>query len=240
MRPEPDNQPPIWPIPDLSPVVQEDLIDHLSQYLTPHKQDRIREVVARRTRYLTVVLENVYQPHNASAVLRSCECFGLQDAHVIEHINPFDPNPEVAHGATKWLSIHRYQEETRSCLNALKENGYRIAAATLRPGSIPVEEIDLDRPLALCFGTEEEGLSDEAHDLADLFVRIPMQGFTQSFNVSVTAALFLYNLTARLRASDHPWRLSPAEKRTLTLDWYLRSLRRGDLVARRFLGRRER
>jgi tRNA (guanosine-2'-O-)-methyltransferase len=146
----------------------------------------------------------------------------------------------VAHGATKWLSIHRYQAGTRPCLTALQERGYRIAAATLRPGGVPVQEIDLAQPLALCFGTEEEGLSDEAHDLADLFVRVPMQGFTQSFNVSVTAALFLYDLTGRLRASDYPWPLSPAEKRTLTLDWYLRSLRRGDLAARRFLRQRER
>lgn len=227
----------------LDPATRADLIAYLAPFVTAHKRQRIAEVLAQRTRHLTVVLENIYQPHNASAVVRSCECFGVQDVHAIELDNPFTPNKSIVRGASKWLSIHHYAQTdagsgTAVCLQQLRRQGYRIAATTLRSGSIPIRELDVAQPVALCFGTEETGLSDEAHDLADLFVQIPMQGFTQSFNISVTAALCLYDLTTRLRPSALPWQLTTAEKQELTLAWYMGVVRQSDTLVQEFLARR--
>ncbi len=226
----------------LTPTLQAELITYLSQFVTPHKQQRIQQVLDQRTRYLTVVLEDIYQPHNASAVLRSCECFGLQDVHIIEQRNPFRPNRDIALGAPKWLSLHHYRAEegqhTQTCLTTLRAQGYRIAATTLRPDSIPIHALDLNQPIALCFGTEEQGLSDTAHNMADVFVQIPMYGFTQSFNISVTAALFLYDLTNRLRESAQNWALTPAEKQTLMLAWYGRVIDHSDIIIQTYLNNR--
>lgn len=225
-----------------TPGLHAELITFLSQFITPEKQKRVEQVLEQRTRYLTVVLEDIYQPHNASAVLRSCECFGLQDVHIIEKHNPFQPNRDIALGAPKWLSLHHYRAEegqnTQTCLEALRDQGYCIAATTLRENSIPIHELNLERPIALCFGTEEQGLSDEAHKMADVFVQIPMYGFTQSFNISVTAALFLYDLTNRLRESAAAWQLSPVDKLMLTLEWYGRIIDHSDIIIQNYLKNR--
>lgn len=228
---------------ELEPEVKEELITYLSQFVTARRQRRMDDVLAWRTRHLTVALEDVYQPHNASAVLRSCEIFGIQDVHVVEGINHFRPNKGVALGASQWLTLHRYTgevgESTRCCLRRLKAQGYRIAATTLQEDGTPLTNLNLDRPLALVFGAEQQGLSQEAHDLADAFLQLPMFGFTQSFNVSVTVALCLDNLVRRLHASKVRWQLSEEEKRDLRLEWLIQSATRGELIVRRFLRERE-
>lgn len=224
---------------ELEPDVKEELILYLSQFVTARRQQRIDNVLAWRTRHLTVALEDVYQPHNASAVLRSCEIFGVQDVHVVEGTNRFRPNTGVSLGASQWLTLHRYRgevgESTTRCLQQLKDRGYRVAATTLQEDGVPLSELDVDRPLALLFGAEEQGLSQKAHDLADTFLRLPMFGFTQSFNVSVTVALCLFHLTRRLHASAVPWQLSEAAKQNLKLAWMIQSTTRGELLVRRFL-----
>ena len=222
----------------VNPDLKEDLIAYLAQYVTPERWQRMEEVLAWRTRYVVMVLEDVYQPHNASAVLRSCEIFGVQDVHVIEKENVFRPNRDIALGAAQWLTLHRHRR-TRQCLEALKEQGYQVAALTLRDDSVGINELSLERPVALCLGTEEEGLSREAHDLADTFVQLPMYGFTQSFNVSVTAALSLYTVARRLHKANVAWRLPDEEKRDLLLQWLQQSIPRGETVARHFLQRGE-
>jgi len=95
-------------------MIQQELLKHLQQFVTEDKLRRIDYVIKDRTRHLTIVLEDIYQPHNASAVLRSCECFGIQDLHVIEQEKQYKPNPEIALGASQWLTIHRHKE-TQSC-----------------------------------------------------------------------------------------------------------------------------
>ncbi|MDX1686865.1 MAG: RNA methyltransferase [Candidatus Promineifilaceae bacterium] len=228
---------------ELETDVKEEVIAYLSQFVTAPRRRRMDKVLAWRTRHLTVALEDVYQPHNASAVLRSCEIFGVQDVHVVEGTNRFRPNKDVALGASQWLTLRHYRgdagESTACCLRQLKARGYRIAATTLQEDATALSDLSLDRPLALVFGTEEEGLSQEAHELADTFLQLPMFGFTQSFNVSVTVALCLYDLTRRLRASEVPWQLSDQEKRDLKLKWLIRSTERGELLVRRFLRERE-
>ena len=123
---------------ELTVEQKEGLIGYLRGFVTAHKQGLIDEILQVRTRHITVVLEDIFQPHNASAVLRSAECFGLQDVHIIENENEYRLNKDVTRGAAKWLTLHQYREggeNTRPCLEALKGQGYTVAAATLRPGS---------------------------------------------------------------------------------------------------------
>ncbi|HSM58560.1 MAG TPA: RNA methyltransferase [Candidatus Sulfomarinibacteraceae bacterium] len=224
-------------------------IDYLAQFVTAQRQRRIEEALRWRTRHLTVMLEDVYQPHNASAVLRTCEIFGVQDVHIVERANKFRPNRDIALGAPQWLTLHRYRDDearrgaegsgTRRGFRALRRKGYHIAALTLEEDSAPLASLSLEQPLALCFGTEEEGLSAEAHDLADSLVHLPMYGFTQSFNISVTVALALQTLIRQLHNSDVDWRLSQEAQLELKLEWLVQTVPRGDIVLKNYLAQQE-
>lgn len=183
----------------------------------------IDQVLAQRTRYLCLVTEDLYQPHNGAAVLRACEGFGVQDLYAIGNRNPFPLSPEIAAGAERFVDLHTFEtpgeDNTSACIMTLRAKGYRVYATSLREGCIAIDQVPLDQPLALMFGTEMTGLSERAHELADGFVRLPMVGFTQSFNISVSAALSLLSLTTRLRESAFPWQLSAAEQARLRLEW---------------------
>lgn len=208
-------------------------IERLRPMASERRWERFQAVLAQRTRRITVALEDIYQGHNASACLRSCECFGIQDVHIIEDRYPFEPNAQVSLGSQKWLTLHRYRTAPasdgtpprRACQQSLRARGYRIAAAALREDAVPIHRVPLDRPLALVFGTEEEGLHADTLAAADLAVVIPMVGFTQSFNVSVSVALSLHALATRLRESGHRWQLTEAERNRIALRWLSRSIR---------------
>jgi len=214
------------------------LTQHFSQYITDHKKDFVERVLNERTRYLTVVLEDIYQSQNASAVVRTCECMGLQDLHVIENKSEYTVNRHVIKGANKWIDIIRYKsrEENNAevCLSALKARGYRILA-TDPGGSQTIDEVELDRPLALVMGNELHGVSEFAAGLCDGKVRIPMYGFTESMNISVSAAICLNTLIPKLHKSHNPWHLTAQEKGLLRLQWYKKIVRRSDLIEREFL-----
>lgn len=227
----------------LSPVEEPsnpdpDCIDFLADFLTESRRGKIEAVLRQRTAHLRVVLEDIFQPHNASAAMRSCECFGVQHMHIIENRFNYVPNSEVSMGAAKWVSLHRHRQaatdNTAACLRELKESGYRIVATALREDAVPLHELEIDRPMALCFGTEESGLSETAIALADQTVKIPMFGFTQSFNISVTVALTLYELCGRLRREREDWMLSSAEQAALRAEWICRSLKNPEALMRRF------
>lgn len=206
---------------------RDQLIEYLSGFITPERWQRMQEVLQYRTKYITVVVEDIFQPHNASAVLRSCDCFGIQDVHIIENRNKYEVNPDVAMGSSRWLTLHRYQKAdnepeslTKHCVNQLKQAGFRIVATTPHEENRTLGELDLNEgPVALMFGTELKGLTDEALELADEWLRIPMYGFTESFNISVSAALCLYDLTERLRKSELDWKMNPDESATIMLEW---------------------
>ncbi len=214
---------------------KEDIITLLSEHVTPERRERMQAVLHERTRYVTVVLEDIFQPHNASAIVRSTECFGVQDLHVIEKRNRFKATEGVALGGDDWLTMHRYTT-TQLCLEQLKKEGYRIVATTLDSKAYSLPDLPLDSKVALMFGTELTGLSPYVLENADAFVTIPMYGFTQSFNVSVSVALCLYQLTQKLRSSDYPWRLSADEQQELYLAWLRKSVRAASMLERRFLG----
>ena len=165
--------------------MKDKLLQHLETFITPHRSELIDNVLKMRTRYLTVVLEDIYQPHNASAVLRSCDCFGIQDIHIIENRNKYRLNPDITLGSDKWLDIHKHsrndKNNTLMAINFLKKKGYKIVATTLQTNSISLEEFNLtNQKTAILFGTELNGLSDDAMNNADEFIKIPMFGFTQT------------------------------------------------------------
>lgn len=199
-----------------------EFIEFLSQFVTDHKLALFDRIVRERTRHLTVVLEDLYQPQNASACLRSCDCFGIQDVHVIENRHEFRVNRDVALGGAQWLTLHRYNEgdeNTRACIERLKRRGYRILATSPnRPGT-RLEDVDVEPKTALVFGAELEGLSHVALEQADGVLMIPMHGFTESYNISVALALCLYELTRKLRTSSVDWRLTEREREEVRAAW---------------------
>lgn len=206
---------------------KKELFNLFAQYLTPERKAKIEKNAAERTRYITVVLEDIFQAHNTSAVLRSCDCFGVQDVHVIEQKNVYKLHESVAKGAAQWLTINRYNEQernnTKACFEVLRNSSYVIAATTPHKNDLLIHELPLDKKVALVFGTEQEGLSAYALEHADLFVKIPMYGFTESFNISVSTALCLYETTKRLRDSTIQWRLTEEEILDLQLEWLTRT-----------------
>ncbi len=215
------------------------LMEHLGQYITDHRKGIINEVLSWRTRHIAVVLENIYQSHNASAVVRSCECLGLQDIHVIEGVSPYVVNKKVLKGSYKWVTINRYKgramEATKSCFDALRKNGYSIVV-TDPAGGVPVHELDVAvSKVALVFGNEENGVSEYARKHCDDSVKIPMFGFTESMNISVSVAICLNVLLARLRQGQWKYGLSAEEQDELKLMWYRKIVRRSDLIEKRFM-----
>jgi len=213
------------------------LTEYLESFVTQERLTRIDRALGARTRRITVVLEDLYRMHNASAVVRSCECFGIQEIHVVESDNVFEVNRSIVQGAAKWVTVRRHpgRDGIRRCLSSLKKEGYLVAAMSPRPGGTPVERLCLERPLALCFGSEEPGLSQQAMDMADVTATIPMQGFTQSLNLSVSAGIALYLLGERLRGSDLNWRIDGERYRRLRALWLARSINAGRQIVGRYL-----
>src|SRR6056297_1079 len=215
------------------------LIEYLSQFITQKRLALFDEILARRTRYVRVVLEDIYQPHNASAVMRTMDCFGIQDAYIVENRNEYIVNPDVALGASKWLSLKKYnksEENTINVINDLRNEKYRIVATTPHTHDTELDDFDMTKgKVALFFGTEMHGLSDKVLENSDEFIRIPMYGFTESFNISVSAAIILHHLTAKLRNLPIDWKLSDNEIKELKLDWLKKSIKRSDLLINKFL-----
>ncbi len=214
------------------------LLEYMQQFITEERKQLFEKILNYRTRHITVVLEDIYQPHNASAVLRSCDLTGVQDVHIIENKNKYDVNPDVALGSFKWLNLIKYndtEDNTLPAFQKLKDQGYRIIATTPHKDEQTLDTIPLEGKMALVFGTELTGLSKTAIDHADEYLKIPMYGFTESYNISVSAALILFTLTERLRQSDIPWQLSEKEKLDIRLEWVKRTLRKADIYEKEFL-----
>lgn len=216
--------------------------NYLTRFMTDDRDQLFKRVIEERTRKISVVIEDVYQPHNASAVLRSCDCFGVQDVHIIENQNTWEVSEGVSLGAYKWLDVHRYNEQennTLACLKHLKNQGYRIVATTPHQNDFAPETLPLDGKIALVFGAEVRGISDLVREEADAYLRLPMYGFTESFNISVAAALSLYALTERMRNEANDWKLNETEKDHVLLQWAKRSIRDGEVILQRYLDAHE-
>ncbi len=210
--------------------------EYLSGYLTDSRRIRINEIINLRTRYLTVVLEDVFKEHNASAVVRTCECLGLQDLHIIEDQHEYNVNRNVVMGSSKWINIHKHGSGTdhgMACYDALRSDGYRLAALTPE-GKTRLEELDLSTKTAFIFGTEYAGLSSHAQRNADASVRLPVYGFTESYNLSVSVAITLSYAIRELRNSKMEWNLSDEEKDLLRLDFIRKTVRKSSALEKEF------
>ena len=221
-------------------IIDVKLLTFLKSFLTENRKNKISNVLDCRTEYITVVLENIFHSHNASAVVRNCDSFGIQNLHFIQKDKGYSINKDVAQGAGKWIDIYRYYSEkkdnTELCLKKLKSEGYKIVATTLREEKlVPLDKLPLNNKLALCFGKEELGLSDKTHEMADYYVNIPMHGFSQSFNISVTVAMCLRNLVERLHETDFIWQLDENKRNIKEFDWVVKSIKKNpDMLIKRF------
>lgn len=215
------------------------LIQFLSEFVTPERLALFDRILAFRTNYITVVLEDLYQTQNTSAVVRSADCFGVQNVHVIENKNAFQINPYVVRGASNWITVNRYngtEMNTPAALQKLRQEGYRIIVATPHEHDTDLENFDLEKgKAAIVFGCERPGLTQLAKNEADEFMKIPMVGFTESLNVSVSAAVTMHHLTHQLRLNQTiDWHLNVDEKQKLLLEWLKVSIKRVDLLEQKF------
>lgn len=210
------------------------LLNRFYEHISENKKEKFDSIIQDRTRHITVALENIFQPHNAAAVLRSCDCFGVQDVHVIENSNQYAPNKEIDMGSSKWLNVIRHnqkEENTIDCINTLKAKGYTVVATTPHTNDCSIEELPLDKPVALLFGTELTGLTETAMEHADAFVKLPMYGFTESYNISVSVALALFSVTERMRKDENiAWQLSIEEQTAIKLSWAKKVVKHSDKV----------
>lgn len=216
------------------------LINHLAQFISDHKKTFLEKVLDQRTRYITVVLEDIFQSQNTSAVVRTCECMGLQDVHVVESKSAYSVNKKVIKGANKWIDLIRYKSKDTNnieeCFKNLKEKGYRILVTEPDAKGSSIDEIPVtDQPLAIVMGNELEGASTYALQHADVKVKIPMYGFTESLNISVSAAICLNTLIPKLRQSNATWQLTSSEREILRLQWYRKIVRRSEIIEKEFL-----
>lgn len=216
------------------------VFNHLSRFVSDHKKAFIEKVLMERTRYVTVVLENIYQSQNASAAVRTAECMGLQDMHIIEDTAKYHLNIRVLKGSYKWMNLQRYRNRnvnnTEACFNILRSEGYRILVADPAPDGISIDELDVTSgKMALVFGNELRGASPYSLAHGDQKIRIPMFGFTESFNISVSVAICLNTVLGKLRQSGFAMGLSDSEKDLIRLAWYRKIVRRSDVVEREFL-----
>lgn len=205
------------------------LITYLEQFVSENRRANFKKVLDRRSKHFTVAIEDIYKPHNASALVRSCDVFGLQTINVIQNKYTFKASNRVARGAQKWLDFTYFNEKNKNnsleCIAYLKQQGYQIIATTPHNDSCLLSQFDISKPSAFFFGVEKQGLSDDILSNADGFLKIPMVGFTESLNISVAAAIILHNVTERLRASDINWQLSDKEKMDYYLLWLEKSIK---------------
>lgn len=211
--------------------LREEVATYLKQFVTESRQQRLAEIIANRTRHVTVVLEDLFQAQNISAVLRTCDCYGVQDVYVIQHRNEFEANKEISMGADKWLTIHEFphrEHNVKECIDRLHEQGYWVAATLPDEQKRTIFDLPVEQKTAFLFGTELTGLSDEAVKYADGNVLIPMYGFTESFNISNSAAIILSHFTEKMRHSAANWHLSDEEKEELYFEWLQKSVKDPD------------
>jgi tRNA (guanosine-2'-O-)-methyltransferase len=218
--------------------MNQDLINYLSSFLSEERFSLFKQIMSFRTRYITVVLEDIFQSQNASAVLRTCDCFGIQDVHIIENRNKFNENITVTRGSTKWINLYQYNQHsnnTLSTIQTLKEKGYKIVATSPHVSDIELSNFDLKQgKSAIIFGNEKKGVSDIVKQNADCFLKIPLHGFTESLNISATVAIILHYLTHKMKNELIDWKLTDNEQEILMIEWLTKSLKSGDLLLKKY------
>ncbi len=215
-----------------------ELYNFLASFISPHKQQLFDEKIQNRTRHIAILLEDIFQAQNASAVVRTADCYGVQDVFIIEEKYPYKLNLDVLKGSSRWVDLHRYKIGDQA-LGEVRDRGYKIAATT-PTGKIPIAELPLNERVMLAFGSEITGLSKKIMDVADYHVRIPMFGFTESFNISVSAAIALYDTISRLHRSGIDWQLSAAVQQSVKYHWMRRIIKNASGIEAVFYQKKQR
>lgn len=217
---------------------KKELLSKLRAMISDNKNQLFDEIIEKRTRHLAVIVENMYQEQNASALVRTADCLGVQDVHIIENNNKLRLNPDIALGSSKWMTIEQYygkENNTLDCIRSLKAKGYTIAATTPHKDDLLIHDLPVDRKTAFLFGTELTGLSETAIAHADVFVKIPMYGFTESYNLSVSAAICMYDFVDRMKRSDIKWQLSEEDRVDILFEWARKTVNRSDRIIENLL-----
>ena len=218
--------------------IQDNLIIYLKKFVVKNRSNLFDIKIQERTKHLTVVLENVFQGRNISASIRSADCFGIQDVYIIENDNIFNDDAEVSMGAEKWITTKRYNQKEHNTINAIKDlksKGYQIIATTPHEDNYDLYDLDItENKLALFFGSELNGCSKETLDLADKKIKIPMYGFTESYNISVSVSLCLQHLTYKMRQSNINWKLSKNQQNKVMLQWLRNTIKSSEELEKKF------
>ncbi len=214
-------------------MIDVNLLQHLETYLTENRRKRFNDVLPQRTKHFTVATEDVYQLHNTSAVIRSCDVFGIQEVNIVEEQNTKRIDREIAMGAQKWVDLNRFHS-VKDCILDLKNKGYQIVATTPHTKDCELHDFDVTKKSCFFFGRETEGLSEEVIEAADCYLKIPMVGFTESLNISVSAAIILQHVTTKLRKTNIDWKLTNEEILEKKLDWISKTIKSYDDIVARF------
>lgn len=208
-------------------------LDYLTKFITDERREVLQRTVDSRTHYMRILTENMFHPQNASAIMRHCEAFGIQQIHTVEDRCKFDPSVNIVRGTQKWVDVEHH-DTTAEALATLKAEGYRIVATTPHRCSATPETFDVTKgKFALVFGTEHAGISDEVIAAADDFLMIPMCGMVESLNVSASAAILIYMLSERIRQTVDDWQLTEEQKLKLLTRWTMSSVRDYERILRR-------
>lgn len=219
------------------------LLNYLETFVSDSRKQRFKDILDYRTQYITPVIEDIFYSQNASAVLRTSECYGVMDVHVIENKNKYDVNPDVVIGASKWINIIKYSQQqynTRNAISSLKKKGYRLVVTSPHEKQVSINDLDLEPgKIALVFGNEKMGVSDIMKEEADEFVTIPMHGFTESLNISVSAGICLQSLIPKLHNSQVDWQLDANTRQSIYAEWIRKSIKQVEKIEERFFTEKE-
>ncbi|KRO64398.1 MAG: hypothetical protein ABR80_00030 [Cryomorphaceae bacterium BACL11 MAG-121015-bin20] len=220
------------------PKLTADLVEYLKGFVFDERRKLFEAKIQERTQHLTILLENIFQGRNISASIRSADCFGIQDVHIIENDNLFNDDSEVSMGAEKWITTKRYNQNKHNSIEAienLKSNGYQIIATTPHNADCDLYDLDITKKTALFFGAEVKGCSKETLTLADKRMKIPIYGFTESYNISVSVSLCLQHLTYKMRQSNMDWKLSLDQQEKVMLQWLRNSIKSAAEIEEKYL-----
>lgn len=209
------------------------LLKYLEGFISEKRKRRFISILAKRTKFLTVAIEDVRHLHNTSAIVRSCDSFGIQEVHSIESGPRKRLDKNIAMGAQKWVDVYHHST-AKNALQDLKSKGYQIVATSPHKNQLMLDDFRVKEKTALFFGAEKNGLSPTIMENADTYLTIPMYGFTESLNISVSASIVLQRLSTELRKSNLNWQLTHEEMLSKRLDWTKKSIKGVDDILNRF------